>query len=183
MIGTGGALSRDESALFRCGDRAATNGDAPASTDAGKLNLGEIMNGRILGLLGAAIIATLSGTASAQSTLTVKATNNTPVTTNISSPSGCQGVNTLGNLTSGQSLTSNITSPYSTSNGCSIRYTRTDNSRYCNWVLSRTRSSLNGPWNYPTISTTKSSSGVTCTSTITSVNTNGNWSVSLTIAP
>ncbi len=50
-------------------------------------------------------------------------------------------------------------------------------SRYCNWVLSHTRSSLNGPWNCPAVNTTKSSSGVTCT--ITSVNSDGNWSVSL----
>lgn len=142
------------------------------------------MNGKILALLGASILATLSGTASAQSVLTATAKNTTPVTTTFSSPSGCQGTNTFLTLNpNGDSITSSISSPYSTSNGCSIRYTRSDNSRYCNWVLSRTRSSLTGPWNYPTVSTTKSSSGVTCTSSITSVNANGNWSVNLTIAP
>ncbi|MCG5238713.1 hypothetical protein [Azospirillum doebereinerae] len=141
------------------------------------------MNGKILALLGASILATLSGTASAQSILTATAKNTTPVTTTFSSPSGCQGTNTFGSLLSNQSQTSNIISPFSTSNGCSIRYTRADNSRYCNWVLSRTRSSLTGPWNYPTVTTTKSSTGVTCTSSITSVDASGNWSVSLTIAP
>ncbi|MBP2232584.1 hypothetical protein J2847_005915 [Azospirillum agricola] len=141
------------------------------------------MNGKILAFLGASILATLSGTASAQSTLTATVKNNTPVTTTFSSPSGCQGTNTFGNLLSTQSQTSGILSPFPTSNGCSIRYTRADNSRYCNWVLSRTRSSLTGPWNYPTVVTTKSSTGVTCTSTITSVDASGNWSVNLAIAP
>ncbi|MBY6264171.1 hypothetical protein EI613_19930 [Azospirillum sp. 412522] len=134
--------------------------------------------------MGASILATLSGTASAQSALTATAKNTTPSPATFSSPSGCQGTNTFSTLgASGGTQTSSILSPFPTSNGCSIRYTRTDNSRYCNWVLSRTRSSLTGPWNYPTVSTTKSSTGVTCTSTITSVNANGDWTVSLTIAP
>ncbi len=142
------------------------------------------MNGKILALLGGSILATLSGTASAQSTVTATAKNTTTSITNFSSPSGCQGTNTFPSLSAnGGTHLSSIQSPYSTSNGCSIRYTRSDNSRYCNWVLSRTRSSLTGPWNYPTISTTKSSTGVTCTSSITSVDASGNWSVSLTIAP
>ena len=141
------------------------------------------MNTKLLGILCAGALFGFAGTASAQSILTATVNNNTPVSTTFSSPSGCQGVTTLGPLNGNTYTSTTIQSPYSTSNGCSIRYTRSDNSRYCNWVLSRTRSSLTGPWNYPTISTTKSSSGVTCTSTITSVNTNGNWSVTLSIAP
>lgn len=141
------------------------------------------MNTKLLGILCAGALFGFAGTASAQSYVNVTVNNGTTVTTTFSSPSGCQGVAGLGPIIGGGGTYSSIQSPYSTSNGCSVRYTRSDNSRYCNWVLSRTRSSLTGPWNYPTISTTKSSTGVTCTSTITSVNSNGDWNVTLKIAP
>ncbi|BAI75870.1 hypothetical protein AZL_d00440 (plasmid) [Azospirillum sp. B510] len=141
------------------------------------------MNAKLLGILCAGALAGFTSAAAAQSAVTVTVNNTTSSDTTFSSPSGCQGSSGLSAIGSGASRLSSIQSPYSTSNGCSIRYTRTDNSRYCNWVLSRTRSSLNGPWNYPTVNTTKSSTGVTCTGTITSVSSDGNWSVSLTIAP
>lgn len=142
-----------------------------------------------LGLLGAAVIfATTSfvGAASAQSVLTSKVTNNTTVSVTASSPSGCQGTPSPALRTlsaSGDTETYTITSPFSTSNGCSIRYTRSDNLRFCNWVMARTRVSLMGAWNFPTINTTSSPSGITCTSSISNVNANGNWTATLTVAP
>lgn len=142
-----------------------------------------IMNAKLLGILCAGALAGFTSAAAAQSAVTVTANNTTSSNVTLSSPSGCQGSSGLQNLGANDFTFSKIISPYATSNGCSIRYTRTDNSRYCNWVLSRTRSSLSGPWNYPTVNTTKSSSGVTCTATITSVSSGGDWSVSLTIAP
>ena len=141
------------------------------------------MNTKLLGILCAGALFGFAGTASAQSAVNVTVNNGTTVSVNFSSPSGCQGTAGLSAISGGGNRFSSISSPYSTSNGCSIRYTRSDNSRYCNWVLSRTRSSLTGPWNYPTISTTKSSSGVTCTSTITSLNSSGDWYVTLNISP
>jgi hypothetical protein len=135
--------------------------------------------------VGAFILAlsVMANRAQAQSVLTATVNNNTPVPVTFSSPSGCLGSNEFSTITSGSNNQSTIQSPYSTSNGCSIRYTRSDNLRYCNWNATRTRSSASGPWNYPTVNTSSNGSGVTCSSSITSVNSDGNWSVSLTIAP
>ncbi|MBK3400603.1 MULTISPECIES: hypothetical protein [Methylobacterium] len=137
-------------------------------------------------LLASAILlasSVLANSAQAQSVFTATVNNNTPVSVTFSSPSGCLGSNSFSTIGSGGSQTSNITSPYSTSNGCSIRYTRSDNGRYCSWNATRTRSSSTASWNYPTINTSSSGSGVTCSANITSVSSNGNWSASFTIAP
>lgn len=131
-------------------------------------------------LLGASI---LTSSAQAQSAVTATVTSNTPVSVTFSSPSGCQGTTGFSTIGAGGSQTSRITSSFSTSNGCSIRYTRSDNLRYCNWVLSRTRSSATGPWNFPTVNQTSNGAGVTCSNSITSVSSTGDWLVSLTIAP
>ncbi|MBD8904088.1 hypothetical protein FV220_04090 [Methylobacterium sp. WL19] len=125
----------------------------------------------------------MANSAQAQSVLTATVNNNTPVSVDFSSPSGCIGTNGFSSIGNGGSQTSTIQSPYSTSNGCSIRYTRSGNLRYCNWNATRTRSSASGRWSYPTVNTSSNGSGVTCSSSITSVGFNGNWSVSPTIAP
>ncbi|WP_053220799.1 hypothetical protein [Methylobacterium indicum] len=131
--------------------------------------------------LGATVLA---GAAQAQSTVTATVRNNTSTTVTFSSPSGCQGSPTnFGNIGPNGSVTGSARSPYSTSNGCSIRYTRSDNSRDCSWVLSRTRNSTTGSWNYPTINTNSSSSGVTCSGRVASVSSSGDWQANLTISP
>ncbi|WP_042446017.1 hypothetical protein [Azospirillum sp. B510] len=68
-----------------------------------------------------------------------------------------------------------------TSNGCNVTYKRTDNGRSCRFVATRIRSSLTGPWNYPTVNTTSSGTGITCTYTITSISSNGDWAVTLNV--
>jgi hypothetical protein len=122
--------------------------------------------------------------ASAQSVVNGTLTNNSGVKATVTSPT-CQGLlsPTPGDLLTGQVYTFNATSATSTSNGCTIRITRSDNLRFCNWVLNRLRSSLTGPWNFPTINQTTSPSGVTCTNSISNVQTNGNWTATLAIAP
>lgn len=144
------------------------------------------MKKQVLALLGAVALASFATGASAQSVVSGTITNTTTVSVNLSSPT-CQGVLTpsTGSIPSGGgTLGYSATSGTSTSNGCTIRVTRSDNLRFCNWVLNRLRSSLTGPWNFPTINSSGSSStGVTCTSSISNVNTNGNWTANLTIAP
>lgn len=141
--------------------------------------------GRAMLAAGLAVVAMMvAGGASAQSVVSGTVTNNTPVIVTVSSPT-CQGVLSPapGSLGVGGTYIFSAMSPFSTSNGCTIRAARSDNLRFCNWVLNRLRSSLTGPWNFPTINQTSSPTGVTCTNSISNVNANGNWTATLIIAP
>lgn len=138
-----------------------------------------------IGLVTLAFICVFAsiGTASAQSAVSGSVKNDTITPITISSPS-CVGVlnpTPSGPTAVGQTYTFTATSSFSTSNGCVIRTTRTDNARYCNWALSRTKSTLSSPWSYPKIVKTSSPTGVTCNGTISNVNANGNWTATLTM--
>jgi hypothetical protein len=142
------------------------------------------IRGVLLGTIFAAAGMLATGQASAQSMVNGTVTNNSGVSATVSSPT-CQGTLSPppGSLVNGGVYTFTATSATSTSNGCTLRIARSDNLRFCNWVLNRLRSSLTGPWNFPTINQTTSPSGVTCTDSISNVQTNGNWTATLTIAP
>jgi hypothetical protein len=132
--------------------------------------------------IGAGLVSLTASAAFAQSAVTVTVTNNTTASMIHSSPSGCEGTPRPAfenPISAGASATAMIASPYPTSSGCSLRYARSDNLRYCNWVLSRIRSSPSGAWRYPTVHVTSSGSGITCGYRISSVDTNGGWSVAL----
>lgn len=144
------------------------------------------MNVILKGALGLAIASFVSlgaGAASAQSTaanLTLK--NNTSVALNYQTHSCIGSLNQpwASSIVAGTSILRTAASTL-TSNGCSVTYQRADNSKSCRFVATRLRSSLTGPWNYPTVNTTASGSGITCTYTITSVTADGNWSVTLNV--
>jgi hypothetical protein len=143
-----------------------------------------LIRGILLGTVFAANGMLAAGQASAQSVVDGTLTNNSGVSATVSSPT-CQGVLSPapGTLVNDGVYTFAATSATSTSNGCTIRIARSDNLRFCNWVLNRLRSSLMGAWNFPTINQTSSPTGVTCTNTISNVQTNGNWTATLRIAP
>lgn len=141
-----------------------------------------ILKGAI-GLAAASFVSLGAGAASAQSstaTLTLK--NNTAVTLNYQTHSCIGTLNQSWPATIGSTLNAvrQATSTM-TSNGCSVTYQRADNGKSCRFVATRTRSSLTGPWNYPTVNTTASTTGITCTYTITSVSTDGSWAVTLNV--
>lgn len=114
-------------------------------------------------------------------TLTATVNNNTPVTIEWRNPS-CSGIwnPPFQDILAGQSQTTTNISPFDTSVVCHVEYRRVDNLKFCKWVVSRQRSTLTGPWNYPKVVTTKSSTGITCADAISSVLPNGNFSVTLT---
>ena len=145
-----------------------------------KMSIRAVLMGTIFAAAG--MLAT--GQASALSAVNGTVTNNSGVSETVSSPT-CQGslFPAPGGVNNGGVYTFTATSATSTSNGCTVRITRSDNLRVCNWVLNRLRSSLTGPWNLPTIDQTSSSTGVTCTNSISNVQTNGNWTATLQIAP
>ena len=81
-------------------------------------------------------------------------------------------------ITSGNSSLVTATST-TTSNGCSVTYKKADGTGNCKWVATRIESGLPpAAWNYPTVNITTTGS-ITCTDTITSVLTNGDWAVTL----
>lgn len=143
------------------------------------------MNVILKGALGLAIASFVSlgaGAASAQSIAALTLKDNTTV------PLNYQTHSCIGTLSASWPTSVNPGIPVArtanstlTSNGCSITYQRSDNSKSCRFVATRLRSSLTGPWNYPTVNTTASASGITCTYTITNVSTNGDWSVTLNV--
>jgi hypothetical protein len=109
--------------------------------------------------------------------------NNTPVKIEYQSSTSCTGSWSPAwmDINSGQNDDSTVNSPFSTSVSCRVEYERADNGRYCRFQISRLRSSLFGPWNYPQVFTTKSSSGITCSHNFTSVSfgSDGDFSVEL----
>jgi hypothetical protein len=123
------------------------------------------------------------GAASAQSVLTMTVKNSLPVDVNLSS-TGCTGVisPTLAPLAAGQTAVYSAALTGSVAVSCQMTAKRVDNSRDCKWNNSRQKSTSTGPWNYPQVVTT-TGSGLKCPHTITSVQTNGDWAVTLEIAP
>ena len=145
------------------------------------------MNPRIkIGVIAATALVAAAGFASAASasvaTLTMQDLNPT-VALNYSAQSciGTVAPAWPSTIAPSSSATVQATSTL-TSNGCSITYKKADNNKNCRFVATRIRSSLTGPWNYPTVNVYPSSTtGITCSYTIDSVNTNGDWSVTLKI--
>jgi len=143
------------------------------------------MNAISKGAIGFAIASFVSlgaGAASAQSAATLTLKDNTAVSLSYQT-SSCVGTlnqSWPSSILAGSFATRTATSSL-TSNGCSVTYQRADNGRSCRFVATRLRSSLTGPWNYPTVNTTASGSGITCTYTITSVSSNGDWAVTLNV--
>ena len=133
-----------------------------------------------------ALLAAASA-AQAQTGPTVNATvqNSTSVTVDFRASSGFTGTPTPAfpsTINAGvTSPTSTTVSPFATSTSGFFNYDRQDNLRSCRFGWSRTRSSLTGPWNAPTTTATPSSSGVTCTATLSNVQANGNFTVSFRI--
>jgi len=123
------------------------------------------------------------GAASAQNILTVTVKNSLAVDVNLSS-TGCTGVYSpaLAPLAAGQTAVYTATQTLPLSNSCQLTAKRVDNSRDCKWNMSRMKSSTTGPWNHPQVVTT-TGSGLRCPHTFTSVQTNGDWAVTLEIAP
>lgn len=129
-------------------------------------------------------VSIVAGSAMADTTITVTAKNDTSAFVN-AIQKGCIGnwAPPPGQLNPGGSYNGEASSTNPVANSCQLRLERDDNLRYCEFVLTRTRSSLNGPWNYPTINVNQSSSGVTCNKSITSVGSNGDWKANVSIAP
>ncbi|WP_162652994.1 hypothetical protein [Lentilitoribacter sp. Alg239-R112] len=129
------------------------------------------------------VLASMPALAYAGPRVDAKVINNTNTTIEYQSSTSCTGswADPWPDILSGQSETSNVTSPFSTSVSCRVEYERDDNGRYCRFQISRLRSSLSGPWNYPQVFTTKSSSGITCSHNFTSVSfgSDGDFSVEL----
>ncbi len=128
------------------------------------------------GVFGLAVVSLVSlgaGAAAAQSVATMPLKNNTAVSLTYQT-SSCIGTLNQSWPSTTRSATSTLTS-----NGCSVTYQRADNGRSCRFVATRIRSSLTGPWNHPTVNTTASGSGITCT--YTSVSTTGDWAVTLNV--
>lgn len=143
------------------------------------------MNVILKGAIGFAVALFVSlgaGAASAQSVSTITLKDNTTVslTYQTSSCVGTLNQSWPSTILAGSSATRAATSTL-TSNGCSVTYQRADNGRSCRFVATRLRSSLTGPWNYPTVNATASSTGITCSYTITSVSSNGDWAVTLNV--
>lgn len=142
-----------------------------------------LIPGVLLGTMFAAS-GVFTGQACAQGAVDGTLTNTSGVLATVSSPT-CQGALSPapGALMNRGVYGFSAASATTTSNGCTIRIARSDNLRFCNWVLNRLRSSSTGAWNLPTITQTSSPTGVTCTNAISNVQTNGNWTATLSIAP
>lgn len=137
-------------------------------------------------LVGALVLgAGLMGTAqaSAQSAVTYTVINNTTQTVTISAPSlpGCSGTPTPAlptNLIAGASHVGSATSPWTFTNGCTIRVTRPTGA-WCQWYLNRQQ--ISGVWTAPNVNPSQSGS-ISCSHLVTSTLPNGNWSINLTAA-
>ncbi|MBP2316905.1 hypothetical protein [Azospirillum soli] len=139
-----------------------------------------ILKGAI-GLAAASFVSLGAGAASAQSTATLTLKNNTAVALTYQTHSCIGSLDAPWPASIGATPATRNAYSTLTSNGCSVTYQRSDNGRSCRFVATRLRSSLTGPWNYPTVNATASSTGITCTYTITSVSTNGDWAVTLNV--
>lgn len=136
-----------------------------------------------LRVAGIGMISLTANTAMAGSVVTIYVKNDTTSSVVFVTGGGFQGVPSPSFPTIAPGATAGpirVESPYPTSNGGSFYYRRSDNLRRCFFVPSRIRSSLYGPWKYPTTNVTPDS-GVSCSGNATVVNANGDWTANFRI--
>lgn len=144
---------------------------------------------KIVGMT-AAMALSFAASAAMAATVTITVTNSTGKAVMFQTGGGFQGTPSpaFKDLPAGGSVTVTIASPYASSTGGSFYYQRDDNLKRCFFVPSRTKTT-GAAWNYPTANATASGTGVSCSATITKVDTGtntasptyGNWEVNFTI--